>query len=56
MNNEEQLLTAETKIFKLLTDLKHEKEYILHDIMTTELILKKLGVSPIQINKIKNSI
>ena len=56
MNNEDELLTAETKIFKSLTDLKHEEEHILHDIMTSELKLKSLGVLSIQINKIKNLI
>ena len=56
MNNEDKLLTAETNIFKLLTDLKHEEEHILYDIMTSELRLKKLGVSSIQINRIKNLI
>ena len=56
MNNEDKLLTAETKILKSLIDLKHEEEHILYDIMTSELRLKKLGVSSIQINKIKNSI
>ena len=56
MNNEDKLLTAETKILKSLIDLKHEEEHILYDIMTSELRLKKLGVSSLQINKIKNSI
>ena len=52
----DKLLTAETKIFRLVADLKHEEEHILYDIMTSELKLKKLGVSSIQINKIKSSI
>ena len=32
MNNEDKLLTAETKTFKLLIDLKQENEDILYDI------------------------
>ena len=56
MNNEDILLTAKTKTFKLLTDLKHEEEHKLHDNMTSELRLKKFGVSSIQINRIKNLI
>ena len=40
MNNEDRLVTMETKIFKSLTDSKHEKERILHDLTTSELRLK----------------
>ena len=40
----------------MLTDLKHEEEHILYDIMTSELRLKKLEVPSIQINKIQKSI
>ena len=35
MNNEDKLLTTETKILKSLIDLKHEEEHILYDIMTS---------------------
>ena len=40
MNNEDRLLTMETKIFKSLTDSKHEEERILHNLTTSELRLK----------------
>ena len=40
MNNEDRLVTMETKIFKSLTDSKHEEERILHDLTTSELRLK----------------
>ena len=40
MNNENRLVTMETKIFKSLTDSKHEEERILHDLTTSELRLK----------------
>ena len=40
MNNEDRLVTLETKIFKSLTDSKHEEERILHDLTTSELRLK----------------
>ena len=55
-NNEVELLTVESKISKLLTDLKYEKEDILHGIMVSKLKLRRLGVSSMQINRIKNSI
>ena len=55
-NNDYKLLTLETKISKLLTHLKYEKEGILHDIMASRLKLKRLGVSSIQINRMENSI
>ena len=47
MTNKDKLLTPKTKVFKLLTDLKHEEEHVLYDIMTSELRLKKLRVSSI---------
>ena len=40
MINEDRLVTMETKIFKYLTDSKHEEERILHDLTTSELRLK----------------
>ena len=40
VNNEDRLLIMETKIFKSLTDSKHEEERILHDLTTSELRLK----------------
>ena len=40
MNNEDRLLTMEIKIFKSLTDSKHEEERILHNLTTSELRLK----------------
>ena len=39
-NNDYKLLTLETKISKLLTHLKYEKEGISHDIMASRLKLK----------------
>ena len=39
-NNEDKLLTVETKISQLLTHLEYEKEDILHDIMGSRLKLK----------------
>ena len=41
---------------KLLTVLKYEEEDILHDTMTSESELTRLGAPPIQIDNIKNSI
>ena len=55
-NNEDKLLTVETKISQLLTHLEYEKEDILHDIMGSRLKLKWLGVWSIHISRIKNSI
>ena len=55
MNNQDALLFIDTKISKLLDYLKSE-EGKLHDIMVSELKLKRLGVSSIQINRNKNSI
>ena len=45
----------ETKVSKLLTDLKYEKEKILHKILWNEIKLKKLGISEATINAIKKS-
>ena len=49
-NNENKLLNAKTKIFKL-TDLEYDEEDKLHDIMILELKLAKLKVPPLQIDK-----
>ena len=46
MNNQDALLFIDTKISKLLDYLKFE-EGKLHDIMVSELKLKRLGVSSI---------
>ena len=54
--NEDILLNTDTEISKFLIDLKYEEESLLYDIMTSESKLKKLGITYIQINKIKNSI
>ena len=45
----------ETKISKLLTDLKYEKEDILREILLNEIKLKNLGISETTINTIKKS-
>ena len=45
----------ETKISKLLTDFKYEKEDILHEILLNEIKLKKFGISETTINAIKKS-
>ena len=54
--DEDILLNTDTEISKFLIDLKYEEESLLYDIMTSESKLKKLGITYIQINKIKNSI
>ena len=46
-------LNIDTEISKLLTDWKYGED-ILHDIMVSGLKLKILGISSIEINKIKN--
>ena len=50
------LLDGETKIFKLLTDLKYEREETLHDIMILKLKSIKLKSSSLQIDRINNSL
>ena len=54
--NADKLLNAEGKIFKLITDLKYERRDILHNIITLELKLIRLGISAIKVHKIKDSI
>ena len=54
-NNENKLLDDETKIFKLLTDLKYEK-HALNDIAVLESKLIKLEISPERSDRIKNSL
>ena len=56
-NNVDELLNAETEISKSLTDLKFEKKKdIFNNIITSESKLIKLGIPPIQIDKINDSI
>ena len=55
-NNADKLLNAESKIFKLITDLKYERRDILHNIITLELKLIRLGIPAIKVHKIKDSI
>ena len=47
------LLDGESKISKLLTDLKYEKHGALHDITILESKLKTLEILPAQIDRIK---
>ena len=47
---------GETKISKLLTDLKYEKHDALHDITVLKSNLIKLEITPAQIDRIKKSI
>ena len=55
-NNEDILLSNETKIGLLLTDLKYEEEDIMNDIMTSEKKLRKLRILSLYIIRIKNLI
>ena len=48
------MLDAETKVFKLLTDLKYEKHTALNDIAVLESKLIKLEISSERIDRIKN--
>ena len=47
---------SESKISKLLTNLKFEKHDALHDITVLQSKLIKLRITPIQIYKIKESV
>ena len=47
---------GETKISKLLTDLKYKKHDALHDITVLKSNLIKLEITPAQIDRIKKSI
>ena len=49
----DRLLDGESKISKLLTDLKYEKHGALHDITILESKLKTLEILPAQIDRIK---
>ena len=57
-HKEDELLNddSESKISKLLTNLKFEKHDALHDITALQSKLIKLGITPIQIYKIKESV
>ena len=57
-HKEDELLNddSESKISKLLTNLKFEKHDALHDITVLQSKLIKLGITPIQIYKIKESV
>ena len=52
----DRLLDDETKISKSLTELEYEKHSALHNITTLKSKLIKLGITPIQIDKIKESV
>ena len=54
-NNEDKVLDGETKISKLITDLKYEKNDALHNIVVLESKLTRLEVSLEWIDIIKNS-
>ena len=55
-NDVDELLDGETKIFRLLTDLKHEKSDLLHNVTSLESKSKKSEISPKRIDRIKNSV
>ena len=57
-HKEDELLNddSESKISKLLTNLKFEKHDALHDITVLQSKLIKLGITPIQIYEIKESV
>ena len=57
-HKEDELLNddSESKISKLLTNLKFEKHDALHDITVLQSKLIKLRITPIQIYKIKESV
>ena len=52
----DRLLYSESKISKLLTGLEYEKHNALHDITILESKIIKLGTTPAQIDKIKESV
>ena len=52
----DRLLYSESKISKLLTGLEYEKHNALHDITILESKIIKLGITPAQIDKIKESV
>ena len=54
-NNEDKVLDGETKISKLITDLKYEKNDALHNIVVLESKLAKLDISLERIDRIKSS-
>ena len=54
-NDHETKISKKKKNSKLLTNLKYEKEDILHEILLNEIKLKKLGISETTINAIKKS-
>ena len=54
-NNEDKVLDGETKISKLITDLKYEKNDALHNIIVLESKLAKLDISLERIDRIKSS-
>ena len=55
-NDDDELLDGETKVFKLLTDLKHEKSDLLHNVTSLESKSIKSEISPKRIDRIKNSV
>ena len=52
----DRLLYSESKISKSLTGLEYEKHNTLHDITILESKIIKLGITPAQIDKIKESV
>ena len=54
-NNEDKVLDGETKISKVITDLKYEKNDALHNIVVLESKLAKLDISLERIDRIKSS-
>ena len=55
-NDDDELLDGKTKVFKLLTDLKHEKSDLLHNVTSLESKSIKSEISPKRIDRIKNSV
>ena len=55
-NDDDELLDDETKIFRLWTDLKHEKSDLLHNVTSFESKSIKSEISPKRIDRIKNSV
>ena len=54
-DHETKISKKKKKNSKLLTNLKYEKEDILHEILLNEIKLKKFGISETTINAIKKS-